>query len=97
MVLAGTIVWATAQLYLLILFARVALDLVMALSRGWRPRGALAAAAEIVFLLTDPPVKLVRRVIPPVRLGALALDLGFIIVMLAVAAVASAGAVMRFG
>ena len=95
MVLAGTIVWATAQLYLLILLGRVALDLTMALARGWRPRGALAALAEIVFVITDPPIKLVRRVIPPVRLGAMALDLGFIVVMLAVSAIATAGALMR--
>jgi len=93
--LAGTIIWAVAQLYLLVLLARVALDVVMVLSRGWRPRGGLAVTAELVYVVTDPPIKLVRRVIPPLRLGALALDLGFIVVMVAVSAVAYLGVIMQ--
>ena len=95
MALAGTVIWALAQLYLLILFGRVVLDLVMALSRHWRPRGFGAAVAELVYLVTDPPIKLVRRLVRPVRVGAMALDLGIFFVMLAVAAVAYLGAVMQ--
>jgi YggT family protein len=88
MALAASIVWAVAQLYLLVLLARMVVQLVMAYSRGWRPRGAAAVAAEVVFTVTDPPIKLVRRLIPPVRLGAVSLDLAFIVVFLAVSAVA---------
>jgi YggT family protein len=92
--LAGTIIWAIAQVYLLVLLCRMVLDLVMAFARGWRPRGALAMAAEIVFTATDPPIKLVRRIIPPVRIGAVALDLGFIVVVLACSMVAYLGMVV---
>jgi YggT family protein len=85
---AAYIVWALAELYLLILLARMILDLVMAFSRTWRPEKTLAAAAEIVFLLTDPLLRPVRKAVKPVRLGPFALDLSFVIVFLAVSLVA---------
>ena len=95
--LAGTIIWAAASLYLLVLLVRVVLDVTMAFSRGWRPKGWLAAMAEVVYVVTDPPIKLVRRLIPPLRLGAVALDLGFIVVMLTVSALAYLGQAMLAG
>ena len=95
MVLAGTIIWAAAQAYLLVLLARVVLDLTMAMSRGWRPHGKLAGLAELVMLVTDPPVRLARRLVRPIRLGTVALDLGFILVMAAVAALAYLGLAMQ--
>jgi YggT family protein len=98
MALAATVVWAVAELYLLLLVARMVLDLVMSFARQWRPRGLLASVAEIIFTATDPPIKLVRKVIPPLRIGAVALDLGFILVVIAVSVLASvAGAMMRVG
>ena len=39
--------------------------------------------AEVVFSVTDPPIKVVRRVIPPLRVGGAALDFAWSIVMLA--------------
>lgn len=55
----------------------------------------MLAVAEIIYTLTDPPVKAVRKVIPPLRLGGIALDLGFIIVFIAVQVLA--GMLIRFG
>ncbi|MCL2802728.1 MAG: YggT family protein [Micrococcales bacterium] len=95
--LAGVIVLASAQIYLLLLVCRMVIDLVISFARGWRPRGIAAGAAEIVFVMTDPPIKLVRRFMPPLRLGAIALDLGFIVVVFAVAFVAYLGAIMASG
>lgn len=71
-------------LYLLVLFARMILDLVPLFNREWRPRGIGLVAAEGVYTVTDPPLKMFRRVIPPVRLGPVALDLGFTITVIAV-------------
>ncbi|MBS1675137.1 MAG: YggT family protein [Actinobacteria bacterium] len=64
-------------LYLLTLFARLILEWIPIFNRSWRPRGAGLIAAEIVYTLTDPPIKFFRRLIPPVRIGPVALDLGF--------------------
>lgn len=39
---------------------------------------------DFAYTLTDPPLKLARRYIPPVRLGPIALDLAWTIVLIAV-------------
>lgn len=71
-------------LYLLVLIGRLVFDWIQVFSRDWRPRGPLLLVAELVYTLTDPPLNWLRRYIPPLRLGAVALDLGFIILFLAV-------------
>lgn len=71
-------------LYLLTLFARVILDWIPMFNRSWRPHGAGLIAAEIVYTITDPPIRLFRRLIPPLRIGPVALDLGFTLTMIIV-------------
>ncbi|WP_432485159.1 YggT family protein [Kineococcus esterisolvens] len=66
-------------LFFLCLIARLVLDWVQALSREWRPRGAVLVGAEAVYTVTDPPLKVLRRVLPPLRLGAVQLDLAFLV------------------
>lgn len=70
--------------YLVAMWIRFALDLVVVLARQWQPRGVLLVIAEIVFTITDPPIRLVRRVVPPLRVGGTALDFAWTIVMFAV-------------
>lgn len=53
------------------------LDLIPAFNREWRPRGFGLVLAEIVFTITDPPIRFFRRVVPPLRVGPVAIDLGF--------------------
>lgn len=69
--------------YLVLLWARVILDLVQVIARDWRPHGVALVVAEIVYTLTDPPVKALRRTLPPLRIGPVALDLSILILMLA--------------
>ena len=77
-------------LYLLLLIGRLIIDWLQSYSRTWTPTGALARVAEVIYTLTDPPLRFLRRYIPPVRLGSVALDLSYtllfllIIVLLAV-------------
>jgi YggT family protein len=82
--LLGTVAYFGLLVYFFALWARFILDLVQAFSEGWRPRGAVLVLAEVSFTLTDPPIKAVRRVFPPMRVGGFALDFGFTIVMFAV-------------
>jgi YggT family protein len=63
--------------FLILLFARFVVDWVMVLARSWRPTGIVAAGLEVVYLTTDPPLRAVRKVIPPLNLGSIRLDLGF--------------------
>jgi YggT family protein len=65
--------------FLVLLIARFVADWVFALARDYRARGILIPVLEIVYSVTDPPLKALRRVIPPLRIGSLALDLAFIV------------------
>jgi YggT family protein len=69
--------------FLILLFARVVVSLITVLARDWRPSGPLVVVMEGVFSVTDPPVRAVRRVIPPLSLGSIRLDLGFMVVFFA--------------
>jgi YggT family protein len=71
-------------LYVFVLLSRLILDWIPFFNREWRPRGAGLVAAEIVYTVTDPPIKLFRRFIPPLRVGAIAIDFGFALTMLLV-------------
>lgn len=69
------VAYLAVWLYTLVLFARIILSYVMTMSRDWKPRGAGLVAAELVFTLTDPPVKALRKLVPPLPLGRVRLDL----------------------
>ena len=64
------------------LWVRFVVDWVQVFARSWQPRGVLLVALELVYSVTDPPIKALRRAIPPLRIGSIALDLGFLIVFL---------------
>jgi YggT family protein len=78
------IVSAVLLVFLVLLFARFVVDWVMVLARSWRPTGIVAAGLEVVYATTDPPLKAVRKVIPPLNLGTIRLDLGFMVLLIAV-------------
>ena len=78
------IVSSVLLVFLILLFARFVVDWVMVLARSWRPAGAVAAGLEVVYAVTDPPLKAIRKVIPPLNLGTIRLDLGFMVLLIAV-------------
>jgi len=69
---------------MIVLMGRVVFDLIQAFSRGWRPSGFVLVLANLVYSLTDPPMRFFRRIVPPLRIGAVALDLGFLLLFLLV-------------
>jgi YggT family protein len=78
------VVYIGLFVFFLLMWGRFILDLVRMLARQWRPRGIVLVLAETVYAVTDPPVKLVRRIVPPLRVGGAALDFAWSIVMLLV-------------
>jgi len=80
----ATVVYFALLLYFFLMWGRFILDLVRTVRRDWRPAGALLVLAEITYTVTDPPIRFFRRVIPPLRVGSIALDFGWSIVMLIV-------------
>lgn len=68
----------------LLLTARIVAELVRTFARGWAPGGGVAVALESIYTVTDPPVRTLRRVIRPVRIGGVALDLSIMVLLLVV-------------
>ena len=80
----GGIAELVLTLYMIVLLARLVLDYIPMFNRGWRPQGVGLVLAEAVFTLTDPPIRFFRRVIPPLRIGTIALDFGWTLTMILV-------------
>jgi YggT family protein len=87
MLLGQNIVASTLRfvlfLFFVILLGRLVLDWVQAFARDWRPRGVILVVAEFVYTITDPPLKALRKMIPPLTLGTMRLDVAFLVLMLA--------------
>jgi YggT family protein len=67
----------------LLLIARVVVEFVRSFSRDWRPRGLMVVVLEVIMTVTDPPVKLLRRIIPQLTIGAVRFDLSIMVLLLA--------------
>lgn len=81
--LAATVAYLLG-FYVWVLIARIIIDYVMMFSRNWRPQGVVLLLVDVVFRLTDPPLRFLRRFIPPLRLGSVSLDLSFLVLIFGV-------------
>jgi len=77
----GTVFSTVVFLFFLTLIGRLVFDWVQVLSRDWRPKGAVLVMAELVYTVTDPPLRLLRRVIPSINLGGMRIDIAFLVLM----------------
>jgi YggT family protein len=82
MYVVGQVLYFLLWAFIGLLWIRFIVDWVQVFARSWTPGGPLLVALEVVYSVTDPPIKALRRVVPPLRLGAIALDLSFLIVLL---------------
>jgi YggT family protein len=81
---AGQIILGATLVAIVLLLTRFVIDWVQLLARNWRPRGLVAAFCEAIFTVTDPPLRAIRRVLPPVRLGGAMLDLSPMVLLIAI-------------
>jgi YggT family protein len=81
MYVVGSILYVALWIFIALLWIRFIVDWVQVFARSWTPRGPLLVVLEVVYSATDPPIKALRRVIPPLRIGSIALDLSFLIVL----------------
>ncbi|GAA1448867.1 YggT family protein [Mycobacterium cookii] len=77
----GLTLYVALYLFIALLWIRFIVDWVQVFARQWEPRGPLLVALEGVYSATDPPIMALRRVVPPLRIGSVALDLSFILVL----------------
>ncbi|MEU0516275.1 YggT family protein [Streptosporangium sp. NPDC006007] len=82
--IVSEILVAVLSLYLVLLIGRMIFETVQSFARQWRPTGPILVLAEVVYTLTDPPLKFLRRFIPPLRLGTVAFDLSFAMLFIGV-------------
>lgn len=80
--IVATTVYYVLLAFLLAMWARFIFDWVRVLSRNWRPKGFVLLVAEASYTVTDPPIRAVRKVLPPLRIGAVAIDFGWTIVLI---------------
>ncbi len=77
----GSVFTTLVFLFFLMLIGRLVFDWVQVLSRDWRPKGGILVVAELVYTVTDPPLRLLRRVIPSINLGGMRIDIAFLVLM----------------
>lgn len=75
------VVYLLLYVFLLTLLARFVLGWVLQFGRRWQPGRGAAAALESVWSITDPPLKALRRVIPPLRIGTVSVDLASLVLL----------------
>ncbi|WP_282070042.1 YggT family protein [Janibacter hoylei] len=76
-------------IYFLVLIGRLVLDWIQVFARQWRPKGVILVVAEAIYTVTDPPLNAIRRVVKPIRFGGVAIDVAFLLLILAVSVLLS--------
>ena len=84
MPLVASVLYFALLVFLILLVFRLIMEYVFMFARSYRPSGVVAVALELCYTVTDPPLKALRRVIPPLRVGRVSLDLSFIVLFIAV-------------
>ncbi len=82
--IVGDVIELVLWLFFVLLIARLVLDYVQMFARSWRPAGPMLVIAEVIYTVTDPPLRALRKVIPPLRIGSISLDLSFLVLIVLV-------------
>ena len=93
----GYVIELVLQIFILLLFVRLIVDWIQIFARSWSPHGPVLVVLEGVYTATDPPVKALRRLIPPLRLGGMAIDLSFVALLVICCILLKINAVIFFG
>ena len=80
----AAVLYYVLTVFLVLLFLRLIFEYVFLLARSFRPTGLVAMLLELIYTGTDPPLKLLRRVLPPLRIGGVSLDLAFLVLFILV-------------
>jgi YggT family protein len=80
----GQVLYVALWIFLILLIFRLIMDYVFMFARDYHPKGLMVVLLELTYTITDPPLKLLRRFIPPLRLGGISLDLAFLVLFIIV-------------
>ncbi len=82
MLIIGQLIELVLGTFIVLLFVRLIVDWIQMFARSWTPRGPVLVILEAIYTVSDPPVKALRKVLPPLRLGGVAIDLSFVALLL---------------
>ncbi|MFH5210811.1 YggT family protein [Antrihabitans spumae] len=82
--MALSVIYFALFIFWLLLIGRIIVEFIRSFARDWHPTGIVVVLLEAIFTVTDPPVKLLRRVIPPINLGGIRLDLSIMVLLFVV-------------
>ncbi len=82
MYLVGSIIALVLGTFIVLLLVRLIVDWIQFFARSWTPRGPVLVVLEGIYSITDPPVKALRKILPPLRLGGMAIDLSFVALLI---------------
>jgi YggT family protein len=80
----GKVLLFALQIFFWLMLIRLVFDWVQVFARSWAPKGPVLVLLEIVYSVTDPPIMFIRRFVPPLRIGSVAIDTSFLIVLVIV-------------
>jgi YggT family protein len=80
----GQVLGLLLLIFFILLIIRLVLDYIQMFARSWRPSGVVLVLAELVYTVTDPPLRALRKVIPPLRIGSVSVDLSFLVLIILV-------------
>jgi len=80
--IVGIVIGLLLQVYFVVLIGRMILSWVPVLVNGWEPRGPMLVVCEVIYSLTDPPLRALRKIFRPVRIGSFAFDIAFLVLMI---------------
>ena len=82
--LIALILWWALQVFFFAMMGRLIVDLLLSVNPSWRPKVLVLILVELVMTVTDPVLKLVKRIIPPIRMGVIQFDLGWTLIVMAI-------------
>ena len=94
--IVGSTLYFVLQAYLILLIARIVVDYVFISARDWRPSGPVLVLIELIYTVTDPPIKLLQRVIPSIRVGMFDFQLTVVFLILFILIRILSGIVLMF-
>ena len=80
----AAVLYFLLTIFLVLLFLRLIFEYVFLLARSFRPSGLVAMLLELIYTVTDPPLKALRRILPPLRVGGVSIDLAFLVLFVIV-------------
>lgn len=80
----GYILQLFVSIYTFILLIRLVFDWIQFFSPQWRPGGLILVILNVIYAVTDPPLRFLRRFIPPLRLGEISLDTAYVVLFVLV-------------